>query len=42
MTRSFLPGLVVALGVLALGLVVAFTVGAIRSRSRACDVLLAR
>src|SRR6187402_2624102 len=27
MTRSFLPGLVVALGVLALGLVVAFTVG---------------
>src|SRR6195256_1582352 len=27
MTRSFLPGLIIALGVLALGLVVAFTVG---------------
>ena len=27
MTRRFLPGLIIALGVLALGLVVAFTVG---------------
>src|SRR6476619_4496471 len=27
MTRGFLPGLIIALGVLALGLVVAFTVG---------------
>src|SRR5512132_3057858 len=43
MTRAFLPGLTVALGVLALGLLVAFTVGRYPvSLSELVDVLLAR
>jgi iron complex transport system permease protein len=43
MTRAFLPGLTVALGVLALGLLVAFTVGRYPvSLSDLVDVLLAR
>ena len=43
MTRSFLPGLIIALGVLALGLVVAFTVGRYPvSLAELADVLLSR
>src|SRR5262245_33475070 len=43
MTRAFLPGLTVALGVLALGLLVAFTVGRYPvSLSELVDVLFAR
>src|ERR1700682_667343 len=43
MTRSFLPGLIIALGVLALGLVVAFTVGRYPvSLAGLADVLLSR
>src|SRR4029450_6352083 len=43
MTRAFLPGLTVALGVLALGLLVAFTVGRYPvSLAELIDVLLAR
>jgi iron complex transport system permease protein len=43
MTRAFLPGLVIALGVLALGLIVAFTVGRYPvSLAELADVLLAR
>ncbi len=43
MTRSFLPGLIIALGVLVLGLVVAFTVGRYPvSLAELADVLLSR
>src|SRR5882757_6203396 len=43
MTRSFLPGLTIALGVLALGLVVAFTIGRYPvSLAELADVLLSR
>src|SRR3954468_2893066 len=43
MTRRFLPGLVIALGVLALGLVVAFTVGRYPvTLAELADVLLSR
>jgi iron complex transport system permease protein len=43
MTRSFLPGLIIALGVLALGLIVAFTVGRYPvSLAELADVLLSR
>src|SRR5882672_8262433 len=43
MTRSFLPGLIIALGVLALGLVVAFTVGRYPvSLAELADVLWSR
>src|SRR3954471_7474193 len=43
MTRGFLPGLIIALGVLALGLVVAFTVGRYPvTLAELADVLLSR
>ena len=43
MTRAFLPGLIIALGVLALGLIVAFTFGRYPvSLAELTDVLLAR
>src|SRR3954451_1971258 len=43
MTRRFLPGLIIALGVLALGLVVAFTVGRYPvTLAELADVLLSR
>ena len=43
MTRTFLPGLFIALGVLALGLVVAFTVGRYPvTLAELADVLLSR
>src|ERR1700682_5259245 len=43
MTRSFLPGLIIALGVLALGLLVAFTIGRYPvSLAELVDVLVAR
>src|ERR1700682_5549728 len=43
MTRSFLPGLIIALGVLALGLLVAFTVGRYPvSLAELVDVLVSR
>ena len=43
MTRRFLPGLFIALGVLALGLVVAFTVGRYPvTLAELADVLVSR
>jgi iron complex transport system permease protein len=43
MTRSFFPGLIIALGVLALGLIVAFTVGRYPvTLAELADVLLSR